>query len=296
MKKPKFKSVMSIDVEDAINVAYIRYFKKEIKPTKRVVENTERLLRLFSKRQIKSTFFVLGEVAESYPNLIKSISNDGHELGIHGFRHRYINEASLKKNKEEIKKAKSIVEDISGKQVYGYRAPYLSINEDSHWMIEVLAELGFLYDSSIINNFLPKHFIVDQNKLLTTVKLLENREFFEIPPTSFRLVGRNFKLLSGSYLRVLPFGLIKFLFNYSLKKQPVIIYIHPYEIDSKPAPQLLENEIKRSSMRTRFEVRISRYNRNRLTNRLDYFLDNYQFTTMIDLIKSTKIDNICIQN
>lgn len=287
----KYKSVISVDVEDTVNVGFLRYFGQEVKPTFRVVENTEKLLKLFSKKNIIATFFILGEVAEIYPELIKKISNAGHELGVHGYKHRFINSISPEKTIEEIKVSKNLIEDISGQQVYGYRAPYLSIDENSVWMIEALKDIGFLYDSSIVNNFLPKYFKVNQNNFITKIKLNQEKCLFEIPPTSFKILGRNLTLLSGNYLRVLPFSFIKTLYRNNTNKKPIIIYIHPYEIDSRTPPPALENKIKQSSLRTKFEVKVNRYNRNKLCSRIDHLLNTYKYTSMINLIKESSLYN-----
>jgi polysaccharide deacetylase family protein (PEP-CTERM system associated) len=285
----KYKSVISVDVEDTINVGYLRYFKEEKEPTIRVVENTERLLRFFSKKGITTTFFILGEVAKIYPELIKNIADAGHEIGIHGYKHRYINSVSQEQTIKEIKYSKSLVEDISGQQVFGYRAPYLSINENSVWMIEALKKMGFLYDSSIVNNFLSRHFKIVQHKSLIKIKLNDNSDFFEVAPTSFKFLGKKLTLLSGNYLRVLPFKIIKCIYQLDIGKHPVIMYLHPYEIDSRLAPEPLENKINQSSLKTKFEVKVNRFNRSKLIDRLDCLLNKYEFTTMVNLIKESEL-------
>lgn len=285
METSIFKSVMSIDVEDAINVSMLRYFNDEIPPTYKAEENTVRLLDLFLEKNIKATFFVLGEIAETYPKLIKRIANEGHEIGIHGYKHRHLNTISYEKAREEIILAKKIVEDISGKQVYGFRAPFLSVNEKSIWILGILEELGFKYDSSIVNDFLPNYFDTTGNDLLTQIKLLNGKNFIEIPPTSESFFGRKIPVCGGVYLRLFPFRYIKYFVKKTLKKQPVIIYIHPYEIDSSLPPKFYKNKIKSANIKTKLAIKFSRYNRSRLVSRLEYLLDNYQFTTMINLLE-----------
>lgn len=142
-------SALTIDVEDAVNQAMRNYFNKYIEPTVRVLDNTRQLLDLLGESGTKATFFILGEVAKTYPELIREISDCGHELGIHGYSHtRYYN-LTKEEATEEIVRAKNLVEDISGVKVIGHRAPEFSITQKTLWVMELLIDAGIKYDSSV---------------------------------------------------------------------------------------------------------------------------------------------------
>ena len=148
----KMKNVLTVDVEDYFHVAALANEIKikdwdSIDP--RVFNNTQRILDIFDKYEAKSTFFILGWVADKFPELVKEIDRRGHEVASHGYSHQLIYNQSYKKFKEETNKSKSLLEDIISKPIRGYRAASYSITKKSLWALDVLAESGFDYDSSI---------------------------------------------------------------------------------------------------------------------------------------------------
>lgn len=145
-------NALTIDVEDYFQVSNfykVIRFSDWDKYECRVERNTLRVLNVLSEFNIKATFFVLGWIAERYPSLIKKIHNNGHEVASHGYRHQLVIEQSPKEFREDIRITKAILEDITGSEVIGYRAPAYSITQKSFWSFEILIEEGFKYDSSI---------------------------------------------------------------------------------------------------------------------------------------------------
>jgi polysaccharide deacetylase family protein (PEP-CTERM system associated) len=221
---------------------------------------------LDTQHSLKATFFVLGWVAERYPDVVKRIHEEGHEIACHGYAHQLIYNQSEEEFRGDIRKAKAILEDITGDVVVGYRAPSYSIIDKSKWAFEVLIEEGFKYDSSIFpirHDFygMPKAprfpFVISLNKTpnvefsvlnyeLTAThnskpinqnsKLnTQNSKFImEFPLSTIRLFGMNLPISGGGYFRLFPYALIrKGLKSINEKEsRPFIFYLHPWEIDA----------------------------------------------------------------
>lgn len=162
------------------------------------------LLNLLKKHNQKATFFVLGQIAEKYPQIIKRISQAGHEIASHGYSHTILKELGPDKFEEEILKTNQIIKKITNKKIIGFRAPNFSLNQKTNWAFKILEKNNFQYDSS----FHP----------LTTKKTINNSSIKEFSSS-----------LGGYYFRALPF----YLYLKLIKKKSIdfpIIYLHPYEL------------------------------------------------------------------
>ncbi|MCX5726941.1 MAG: polysaccharide deacetylase family protein, partial [Candidatus Saganbacteria bacterium] len=142
-------NALTVDVEDYWSIISRDLLRREILPTRHVVKNTTRFLEILSPFNIKATFFVLGEVAKTFPHLVKEIAQSGHEIGVHGFYHKQIFKLNPDSFRKEISDCKKMLEDIASVQVYGHRAPTFSIMPATSWSLDIIAECGFEYDSSI---------------------------------------------------------------------------------------------------------------------------------------------------
>ncbi len=136
-------NVLTIDLEDYCSIFNRDWLSQEIEPTEAVLKNTRWYLQTFDEYNAKATFFILGEVAQKYPELIKEIAEQGHEIASHGFSHKQIFKLSEEGFRQEIVKSKKLLENITGEAVLGYRAPAFSIMPKTRWAFEVLAEVGF---------------------------------------------------------------------------------------------------------------------------------------------------------
>ena len=222
---------MTIDLEDWFHANY----ESQSSFTKMgsiVEETTERLLVLLEKYKCKCTFFVLGSVAENHRSLVLKISRSGHEIASHGYAHQLVYQQTPEVFRNDIAKAKSLTEDITGLPCRGYRAPSWSITKESLWALEILAQLGFSYDSSIFptRNFL--YGIPDAPRYAYRPLINGSATgLVEIPPSTMRIAGLNIPFSGGFYFRACPEWLIKrFSIMTNRKKQPVIFYLHPREI------------------------------------------------------------------
>jgi polysaccharide deacetylase family protein (PEP-CTERM system associated) len=232
-----FRNVMSVDVED--------YFHAEscsrvVKPAEwdgcppRVEYNTQRILELFARLEIQATFFVLGWVAQRYPALVRQITKAGHELACHSYRHQLVYNLPPEVFREDTRQAKDLIQQAAGESVYGYRAPTFSIDIRSLWALDILAELGFTYDSSIFPIYHDRYGVPHAPRFPFRVATSAG-PLIEYPLSTFRLWGKhNFPVAGGGYLRLLPQWYTRLGKRRAQKERlPVIAYVHPWEIDEQ---------------------------------------------------------------
>lgn len=194
----------------------------------RLGKTTRVLLDLLDQHQTKATFFVLGWVAEHYPGLVREIHARGHEIGSHGYRHRRIYHLSKETFQEYVKRSKSVLEDLIGEPIQGYRATSFTVVKETLWALDVIREAGFVYDSSIspvrhdiygLPGF-PRHPVVLKNGLV------------EIPASTWRLCGQNLPIAGGGYFRIYPYWLTRMgIAAINREGIPVLVYLHPWELD-----------------------------------------------------------------
>jgi len=285
-------NALTVDVEDAINLAMRNYFHVDIKPTDRVINNTMRLLDLFSEYRVLGTFFVLGEVAETFPGLIKEIAARGHELGIHGYSHFKYYSLSKEKAREEIIKSKNILEDITGQIVIGHRAPEFSVNQKTNWVLELLIEAGIKYDSSIFPTDFARYGWPGFNKDIGLFKLNDGRQIIEAPLSVVNVFGKDIPSCGGSYLRILPYFTTKYAFKKIVNYRPVVAYLHPYEIDQPPFQKFYMDKIQQSSLKRRVQLSIYWYNRKSVVPKIKRMLQTYHFSTLGSVINEHFTTNI----
>jgi polysaccharide deacetylase family protein (PEP-CTERM system associated) len=236
-EKPRMaatRSLLSVDVED--------YFQTEafssVAPrdtwesySLRVVDNTKRLLDLFDAYDAKATFFVLGWVADRAPQIVREISARGHELACHSYWHRTIYSLTPDVFRQDTRDAVKAIEDAAGVRVSGYRAPTWSITRKSLWAINVLAEEGFEYDSSVY----PVHhdlYGIPGAMTAPYVWKTGHRDLVEIPPATFSVGNMTFPAAGGGYLRIFPLSYSRMAIDQlAQRSQLPVVYLHPWEID-----------------------------------------------------------------
>ncbi len=228
-------SIISVDVEDYFHVeAFARVVDRNNwgAYASRVERNTERILDLFDERQIKGTFFILGWVAERYPLLVRRITERGHEPACHSYWHRLIYKLTPEDFREDTLRAKNCIEQAAGAPIYGYRAPSFSITGRSVWALDVLAQLGFRYDSSVFPVKHDTYGVPDAPRRPFRIETPFG-PIVEFPMATFRFgSGPNFPIAGGGYLRMLPFAYTRMGVRRAWSEGlPVVSYIHPWEID-----------------------------------------------------------------
>lgn len=268
-------NAMTVDVEDFFHVSA---FESIITPDQwqeyqpRVDANTRRLLDMFAKANVKSTFFTLGWVAERYPELIKEIHAQGHEVASHGYAHRRASEQTREEFYADVKRSKDHLEDLIGEEVTGYRAPSFSIGYNNEWAFEVLVELGFSYSSS---TYPVKHDLYgtpDWPRF--AYKRPEN--IIEIPIPTLKMMGRQVPIGGGGYFRLYPYKLTQKLVTKYLKqeKQPYSFYFHPWEIDAE------QPRLKDAPLKSRFRHYV---NLTKTEGKLERLLQDFNWSTMKDV-------------
>ncbi|GJM25419.1 MAG: polysaccharide deacetylase [Phycisphaerae bacterium] len=197
-------------------------------------DNVRRLLQLFDKHNAKATLFVLGKFAETHPQVIADAARAGHEIASHGYGHVEVFRQTPTEFREDIRKASDIIASITGIQPRGYRAPVFSIRNDSLWALDVLADEGFEFDSSIFPFAGPRYGIGDWPADPCTVKTKGGYSIIEYPPTTLQLFGRRLPVAGGGYARLLPKRVLQACFDRTTRKRdtPPVFYCHPYEIDA----------------------------------------------------------------
>jgi polysaccharide deacetylase family protein (PEP-CTERM system associated) len=228
-------NAMTVDVEDYFHVsAFDGLIPRShwAAMESRVCRNTERLLALFEETGVSATFFILGWVAERYPSLIQQIARQGHEIASHGYAHRLVYDQTRQAFREDVARAKALLEDISGQAVYGYRAPSYSITPRSLWAFDVLLETGHRYDSSIFPIHHDRYGIPASSRQAYSVTRAAGT-ILELPASTCRIGGMNLPVGGGGYFRLLPYAWTRFGIDWinRVEHRPAIFYIHPWEID-----------------------------------------------------------------
>ena len=225
---------LSFDVEEHFQVsAFWSEARRQQwnKYESRVENNTRKLAELLAKHDTKATFFVLGWVAERYPGLVKLLVGQGHEIASHGYGHELITGQTPGMFRDDVRKSKRILEDICGKQVYGYRAPSFSITKDTKWAIPILIEEGYLYDSSIFPVLHDRYGMPDATP---TIHLLRGEAgcIWEVPPSTTSILGIRLPVAGGGYFRLFPYPILRQLLKRIERAgHPLVMYLHPWELD-----------------------------------------------------------------
>lgn len=229
-------NALTVDVEDYYQVSAFESvvpFETWHQYESRVERSTQRILDMFDEYGTKATFFVLGCVGERHPGLVQTIYKRGHEVASHGYSHRRIYTQTPSQFREETRKAKKIVEDIIGQSIIGYRAASYSITRASLWALDILAQEGFAYDSSIFPVRHDLYGIPDHARFFSVMARNGNGRIAEIPLSTFKLLGVNLPVGGGGYLRLFPYAFTDFaLRRLNVREhQPAVVYFHPWEID-----------------------------------------------------------------
>ncbi len=235
--------VLSFDIEEhfRIEAAAGLEIAPSLKATyaERLLSSTAWILEELERRGIRATFFLLGHLASDQPGLVRSIHDAGHEIASHGWGHERLHRLTPASFRDDVRRSKEALEDLTGQEVLGYRAPTFSVVKRTAWAIDVLAELGFLYDSSI---YPVRHDRYGVPEAPTTPYLVQGRtrEILELPPLTWRLPGVNLPAAGGGYFRMFPPFVMERAIQQALRsgsRPSPMLYFHPWEFDADQ-PQL----------------------------------------------------------
>jgi len=242
------RNVLSVDVEqwfcrNALR-GYVKEYAEDIDiplAVRNVIEATKKILEVFKKHGKVTTFFILGEVAELVPELVRQISEEGHEIAFHGYSHRRLDELGETKFKEEVEKGINTLHRITKQEPLGFRAPWFSLNNRTAWALRVLENKGFKYDSSIFAVKTPyygSYAAIDRPYFPSPSDLSKddpNQKIIEFPMLIRRLWFLKIPAAGGFYLRLFGPDVIRKSIQITNKKgDPAMCYIHPWEVYGFP--------------------------------------------------------------
>ncbi len=273
-------NALSIDVEDYFQVSamesYVDRNQWDEMPC-RVENNTHRILDMLAEHDTRATFFTLGWVAERYPALLQRMISEGHEVASHGWSHVRVTQQNADEFREDVTRTKALLEDVTGAAVRGYRAASYSIGRSNLWALDVLAETGHEYSSSI---FPIKHDLYGMPEAprfpFHPESLKEGLDILEVPVTTVMLGERKLPFSGGGWFRLLPYAVFKKAMHRVHKQdgQGVVFYFHPWEIDPDQPRQ------KGISAKTRFRHYL---NLSRTEARLNRLLEDFQWGRMDEI-------------
>lgn len=293
-KKSSIINAMTVDVEDYFHVSAFENVItpadwKSCQPT--VDYNTRTILDLFAKHDTKATFFILGWVAQAFPELIAEISAQGHEVASHGMNHRRASTQSKAELREDIQSSIHLLEDITGKKVLGYRAPSFSIGQKNEWAFELLVELGILYSSS---TYPIEH---DLYGTPDWPRFIHQRQegIIEIPVPTLRDKEKNVGIGGGGYFRLYPYWLSQKRISKYLTEEnaPYSFYFHPWEIDPN------QPKVNNASFKSKFRHYI---NLSKMAGKIERLLIDFNWSSMQDVylngnqIRESLLTDIKVKN
>ena len=282
------KIALTIDVEDGLSLAMRDVFGKHKPQTDRVYRTTREILNVMAERGVKGTFFTLGMVAKDYPQLIREIVREGHELAVHGYSHYRVFNLTKQEFFNELRRAKNILEEVSGEKIIGHRAPAFSISKHTPWAFEVLAELGFEYDSSVMPIASEYHGIKGFPKSMAEI-VTSKGGLIEFPITTTMMFRKAIPFSGGTYLRLLPLKFLENLFLKETAKNPSVLYFHPYEFDREPYPEEYFKLMREISLISQLKLRSNFINRSKSIEKFNALLSSFEFDTMKNIVAGNPV-------
>lgn len=226
--------VLSFDVEEHFQVSAFWSDSRRQQWDRlesRVEQNTLRLAELLAHFETKATFFILGWVAERHPGLVKALVEQGHEIASHGYGHELVTNQTDREFREDVRRSKRILEDLTGERVFGYRAPSFSITTRTQWALSILVEEGYLYDSSIFPVRHDRYGMPGANPWCH-IRKTEAGNLWEVPPSTLKVGPLRVPVAGGGYFRLYPYRILRrFLRRVASHGHPLIMYLHPWELD-----------------------------------------------------------------
>ena len=268
------RNAMTIDVEDYFQVSALApYIDRSDWDSRecRIERNIESILSLLAQHGTKATFFTLGWIAKRYPQVVRAIVEQGHELASHGYGHERATSLSVKAFSADVSRAKKLLEDLGGQAVIGYRAPSFSIGSANLWAFDCLRRAGYRYSSSVYPIRHDHYGMPDSPRFAYPVDGL-----LEVPVTTLRLFKQNLPASGGGYFRLLPYALSRWMIGQvnAVDKQAAVFYFHPWEIDPG------QPRINGINAQTRFRHYL---NRDRTRGRIARLLGDFSWGRMDDI-------------
>lgn len=286
------RNLLTLDIEDWCQsstdlLAAADGRPRPLPPSRRVLDNTRLLLRLLAAHGARATCFVLGTVAETYPQLVREIREAGHEVATHGYGHHPVYRLGREEFAADLDRSIDALEAVTGERVIGYRAPYFSVTPSQPWVFEVLAERGLEYDSSTypihrsLYGCYPGWKGGSTERLPHRMELSSGRSLVELPCSTVRWAGQNLPVGGGGTLRLVPARLVCAAIRHlNNSGSPAVIYLHPFDLDAQ--------ELRGPRPDEPWKTRVLRWalNFNRAGNeaKLGRLLTEFRFTSIAEAL------------
>ncbi|HCW91046.1 MAG TPA: polysaccharide deacetylase family protein [Marinobacter sp.] len=282
------RNALTIDVEDYFQVAALAEAvdRKDWSSMEyRVEKNTDRLLQLLAEKDLRATFFTLGWVAERSPELVRRIQKAGHEVASHGYSHQLVYNQTPDVFREETRKSKAILEEITGAPITGYRAASYSITAQSRWALDILCEEGFEWDSSIFPVHHDRYGMPGTPHEPYRLQTPNGATLLEFPLSTCPIGRYRLPIAGGGYFRLYPYWLSRWgLGKINRAGQPFIFYLHPWEIDPGQ-PRLKVSAFSR----------FRHYNNlDKCMKRLNKLTDDFRFGTVSDVLSEVNVPSAAV--
>lgn len=269
---------LSVDVEDWNNLVVLNRTGRVVAPQPAVVRSSERMLDLFLEYGARATWFTLGEVAATYPKLIRRLVDAGQEIAVHGYHHHLVFTLTEAAFRDGLRRAKDSLEQAGGQAVLGYRAPAFSITPKVPWALDVLKELGFVYDSSVFP-FRGGRYGDPAAPLTLYHRATRHGLLAEVPLTVVEWGEWRLPCCGGGYLRHFPLAYTRWAMRaVERRDRPAVFYLHPHEIELDYDSEFLARHLRREERRGFRRVRWLQYRgRARTEGKLRWLLQRYRF-------------------
>ena len=267
-----YLNAFTVDVEDYFQVSA---FEARVSRDdwdqyhSRVEASTHKILALLERHHVQATFFVLGWVADRCPELVREIHRGGHKIGSHSYWHRLIYTQSREQFRQDLRRSKDALEQVTGEPVTTFRAPSFSITKESLWALDVLVEEGFRIDSSV---FPMRHYRYGIPGAEPGVHKISTSagDLWEFPPSVVRLARLDIPVSGGGYFRLYPLALTRRLLSMVNRKyrRPFVFYVHPWELDPEQPRLRVSSWLARAKHHLNLAA---------TANRLDTLLKEFRF-------------------
>ena len=274
-------NLLGIDFEEWFHPELIQKVLTNEEKSFKVVKGFNKILEFLRKHDTYATFFMVGEILEKFPDMLDKILENGHEIGFHTMYHSRLDSDNFQ---EKFSKELDDFTKLTNNKSKGFRAPTFSLNEKSAWAIDTLERHGYVYDSSIVPA--KTNLYGNPNAPKKPYKITSNfldsdnpkGKIIEFPLMTTKFLGKTVPVGGGFYLRTLPFGTTKkALRTYDEANIPGVFYIHSWELTPEYMPKI------KLSVKNNF---ITYYNLDKVIDRMDYLLSNFQFTSFERFIQN----------
>jgi polysaccharide deacetylase family protein (PEP-CTERM system associated) len=285
-------NILSIDFEDWHQLVHRRVTGGLIEPSDHVHHQLDIFLDLLAEYGVHATFFTVGLLAKRYPELVRRIAAAGHEVACHGYEHLLVYRLTPEQFRDDTRRAKQLLEHLAGVEVTGYRAAEFSIRRQSLWALDVLADLGFVYDSSIFPTTHRRYGITGWNPRPACYPLASGRSIVELPLSTLPLLWYRVPVAGGGYFRLVPGSLLlRAVDRLNATGSPLVTYSHPYEFDDRTLS--LPDTGLRYSPRQLARAMLFSFHQNlgrgRMRSKFSALLKRFQFVTCREYVHAARL-------